>query len=530
TALCFESDKSLWYGTSNGFLVNRKLPVETGSVVCYRNYFSSKWKILDLVKYDKYLIIASNKGISIFNTEAGYAEKNATKIGNFSSPQINVIEIYNDTLYCGLNTGIAKLSLKNGIRDINFFDPLIWIVNDSTTMQVKSFSVVNNRVTPFSGSSQIVNGTTFSTSDTALLKDTLKAMVFPSKITCMKYHNGDEFWVGTAEHYFYRWNSKELVQYPIPGPTQQTVNRIFVDNSGKVWYLPQVDGLNSNAPWWVGIEAFENNLWMLYNKRNYPAIGRLNENPLNRAIYQTKDSRIWFGTSGGQVKTYTPEKDSWRIYHVNSNDFKRFYAKDYTEGWGKTDAFAQDSSGYLWISRWHNDGGSLICYDTRYDPDDSQTDPAAAHFISILPGRSYNFTMLHVDNEGKIIAGNEDDGRIVILKHNGNPLGSGIQTIANYTITNATILDAVNIYDKEQIPQGALHSNNVFIASTNGLYRYDDTTFNSRFSYSFKKVDEFGTNITSIEKESDNIFWISTDGDGLLRYDLSSKQIQAITT
>jgi ligand-binding sensor domain-containing protein len=528
TALCFESDKSLWYGTSNGFLVNRKLPVETGSVVCYRNYFSSKWKILDLVKYDKYLIIASNKGISIFNTEAGYAEKNATKIGNFSSPQINVIEIYNDTLYCGLNTGIAKLSLKNGIRDINFFDPLIWIVNDSTTMQVKSFSVVNNRVTPFSGSSQIVNGTTFSTSDTALLKDTLKAMGFPSKITCMKYHNGDEFWVGTAEHYFYRWNSKELVQYPIPGPTQQTVNRIFVDNSGKVWYLPQVDGLN--PPWWIGIEAFENNKWMLYNNRNYPAMGILNDNPLNRAIHQTKDGRIWFGTSGGQVKTYTPEKDSWRIYHVNSNDNKRFYVKNNPEAWGKTDAFAQDSSGYLWISRWHNDGGSLICYDTRYDPDDSQTDPAAAHFISILPGRSYNFTMLHVDNEGKIIAGNEDDGRIVILKHNGNPLGSGIQTIANYTITNATILDAVNIYDKEQIPQGALHSNNVFIASTNGLYRYDDTTFNSRFSYSFKKVDEFGTNITSIEKESDNIFWISTDGDGLLRYDLSSKQIQAITT
>ncbi len=528
TALCFENDQSLWYGTNNGFLVNRKLPIEKGSVASYRNYFSSKWKILDLAKYGKYLFVASNKGISVFNTEAGYAEKSATKIGNFTSPQINVIEIFNDTLYCGSNEGTTILSLKNGISKINFFDPSIWKVYDSTTMQVKSFSVVNNRVIPNSGFSYIVNGQVFSTSGSTIVNNTSDTIDFPSKITCLKYHNGDEFWVGTAEHYFYRWNSKELVQYPIPGPTQQTVNRIFVDNTGKVWYLPQVDGIN--PPWWIGIEAFENNSWKLYNNINYPEFGILNENAQNRAIHQTNDGRIWFGTSGGQIKTYTPANDSWKIYHVNSNDNTRFYVRNNHEGWGKTDAFAQDSSGYLWISRWRNDGGSLICYDSRYDPDDSKTDPVDAHFISILPGRSYNFTMLHVDNEGKIIAGNEDDGRIVILKHNGNPLGSGIETVASETIANATILDAVNIYDKEQIPQGAIHSNNVFIVSTNGLYRYNDTTTSLHFNHSLKKVDEFGTNITSIEKENDSIFWISTDGDGLLRYDLSSKQIQTFTT
>jgi ligand-binding sensor domain-containing protein len=539
TSLCFENDNSLWYGTNNGFLVNRKLPLETGSVVCYRNYFSSKWKILDLVKYDKYLIIASNKGISVFNTEAGYAEKNATKIGNFSTSQINTIRIYNDILYCGLNTGVATLSLKNGISKINFFDPSIWLVNDTTTMQVKSFSVVNNRITPFNGSSENVSGIIFRTSDSTIFKDTSKAITLPSEITCMKYHNGDEFWVGTADHYFYKWNSRELIQYQIPGPTQQTVNRIFVDNSGKVWYLPQVEG--QNPPWWIGIEAFEKNAWKLYNKQNYPEIGVLNDNPLNRAIHQTKDGRIWFGTSGGQIKTYTPATDSWKIFHVNSNDNKRFYVKNYSEGWGKTDAFAQDSSGYFWISRWHNDGGSLLCYDSKYDPDDSQTDPLKAHFTAIYPGRNYNFTMLHVDNEGKILAGNEDDGNIFVLKHNGNPLGSGIQTIANYTIPNATILDAVNIYDKEPTQQDVFHSskdpiqqilhrNYVLIATTNGLYKYSDTTFYSRFGYSFKKLEEFGTNITSIEKENDNIFWISTDGDGLMRYDVSSNQIQAITT
>jgi len=112
---------------------------------------------------------------------------------------------------------------------------------------------------------------------------------------------------------------------------------------------------------------------MLYNNRNYPELGNLNDNPQNRAIHQTKDGRLWFGTSGGQIKTYTPANDSWKIYHVNSNDNKRFYVRNNPEGWGKTDAFAQDSSGYFWISRWHNDGGSLICYDLKYDPDDSQT-------------------------------------------------------------------------------------------------------------------------------------------------------------
>jgi len=137
---------------------------------------------------------------------------------------------------------------------------------------------------------------------------------------------------------------------------------------------------------------------------------------------------------------------------------------------------------------------------------------------------------LHVDNEGKIFAGNEDDGKIIVLKHDGNPLANGVQTVVSHTIPNATILDAVNIYEKEQIPQGALHSNNVLIATTDGLYRYDDTTFSSRFRYSIKKIDQFGTNITSIEKENDNIFWISTGAGGLIRYDLLSKQIQTITT
>ena len=512
TALCLEEDKTLWSGTSQGYLNKRTLPANSTSISTYNSYIPSEWKILDLLIYNKYLIVASTKGISVFNTEKGFAEKNATEFGSLPSSQVNVLAIYNDTLYAGLEQGVAKLSLKKGIETVNFFDPTIWLIDTETDNPVQSFTF-DSTCKAHTGFAERFNGHIVSTNESLLFLDSIQIAKLPSKITALKVVGANEYWIGTEEHYFYLWDGTSLTQCSIPGPTISLINRIYVDHTNKVWFLPNVVG--GLSQWWVGIGAFENDTWKLYNQYNYPAIGQLTpDNPENSAIIETSDNRLWFGTSGGQIKTYSPETDSWKIYCVNSLSNSRFYTRDtFSDGWGKCDAFAVDSSGYLWISSWKNAGGSLICYDLRYEPDDSQSTAEAAHFKRFFSDAEYNFTSLNVDKDGRIFAGDET-GKLFIFSHNGNPLRDGITILKSYSVENeGKVYDALTMGD-----------NNTWILATSQMLVYNPET------NSISTNDNFSSKIRAIAAESDQIFWVGTEGNGLIRYNTTTEETSVFTT
>jgi ligand-binding sensor domain-containing protein len=529
-SLCLQGNQILWSGTNQGYLSKRTPPDNLNSISTFSSYFSTQWKILDLVLYGKYLLIASNKGISVFNTEKGYAVKSASKFGSLSSSQVNVIKIYNDTLYAGLDQGIAKLSLKAGLEDANFFDPAIWNVETDTVKSVKSF-VYKNGLKAYSGYADLFNGHIISGEDSLLLLDNTEIKKLPSRITAIKVTGNNECWIGTEEHQFFLWNGSTITRFEIPGPTMPSINRVYVDHNGKMWFLPQVEGVN--PPWWIGIGSYEDGQWKLYNQNNYPNFGILNEDPDNRAIIETKDNRLWFGTSGGQVKTYTPSSDSWKIYHVNSYENGRFYSSNSQDGWGKTDAFAIDTSGFLWISSWQNDSGSIICYDYRFEPDESKSNAQEAHFRRFFPGRGYNFTCINVDNQGKILIGDES-GKIFVFKHDGNPLGNGIEITGTFSIDNAKIYDAITVSENYDGSSSGQNTNRVKVIASNGLYDYTDSIENigniSTFGSSIKKDEDFSTKVRTIEAENDKVVWIGTSGEGLIRYDLQSKEMEQFTT
>lgn len=523
-SLCLQGNQILWSGTNQGYLTKRTPPDNLNSISTFSSYFSTQWKILDLVLYGKYLLVASNKGISVFNTEKGYSEKSASKFGTQPSSQVNVIKIFNDTLYAGLDQGIAKLSLKKSLDSINFFDPNIWHLDQDTVKPVKSI-LNSNGCKAYSGYADIFNGQIISGQDSLLFLNGVNIQKLPSRITALKVTGKNECWIGTEEHYFLLWNGSTLTRFDIPGPTMPSINRVYADHTGKMWFLPQVDG--QNPPWWVGIGSFEDGQWKLYNRNNYPTFGTLNENAENSAIIETKDNRLWFGTSGGQVKTYTPANDSWRIYHVNSYGNGRFYSSNSHDGWGKSDAFAIDSSGFLWISSWYNDSGSIICYDYSHgEPDESKSNAQEARFKRFFPGRIYNFTCINVDNQGKILIGDEK-GKIFVFKHDGNPLGNGIQITSSFSIDNAKIYDAITIPGNTSNLAGASNENHVKIITSNGLYDYTDSP---TIDGSYKKDDNFSTKVRTIEGESNNIVWIGTAGEGLIRYNLASEEMEHFTT
>ena len=535
TSLCLQGNQTLWSGTNQGYLNKRTPPEDLSSISTFSSYFSAQWKILDLVAYGKYLLIASNKGISFFDTKKGYTQKSASKFGTLSSSQVNVIKVYNDTLYAGLDQGVAKVYIGNNhIDSINTFDPGTWILDLETVKPVKSF-VYDNGCKAFSSYADISNGQIINSYNTDLSFENNEVKL-PSRITALKVTGPNECWIGTQDDYFFLWNGSSLTRFEIPGPTMPSINRIFTDHTGKMWFLPQVDGIN--PPWWIGIGSYENGLWKLYNSNNYPSFGVLNDNPENSAIIETRDNRVWFGTSGGQVKTYTPADDSWRIYHVNSNDVGSFYAGNSSDRWGKCDAFAIDSSGYLWISSWYNDYGSLICYDNRYEPDESKSNPQDAHFRRFFPGRANNFTCINVDKQGKILVGDEN-GKVFVFKHDGNPLVTGIDTISTFTIeNNAKVQDAINVSEypsgSSNFEAGMQIGNHVKVITSNGIYDYVDSIkyFNSTpiFGSRLTQDENFSTKVRTVEAENDNILWIGTAGEGLIRYNRSSNAMETFTT
>lgn len=519
-SLCLQGNQILWSGTNQGYLSKRTPPDNLNLITTFPSYFSTQWKILDLVLYGKYLLIASNKGISVFNTEKGYAVKSASKFGSLPSSQVNVIKIYNDILYAGLDQGIAELSLKAGLEgakkagleDANFFDPSIWNVATETVKPVKSF-VYKNGPKAYSGYADIFNGQIISSEDSSLFLDSVKIQKLPSRITALKVTGNNECWIGTEENYFYLWNGTALTPFNIPGPTMSPISKVFVDHNSKLWYLPRIIG--SNAPWWVGVGSFENDNWRIYNTQRYSNMGPLGENADHQGIMETKDNRMWFGTSGGQVKAYSSSNDSWKIYNVNPLVSGGFFSSDNNSEFGKTDAIAIDSSNYLWLSTWDDVNGSLICYNYRFEPDPSQSDPEAAHYRRFFPQHptfSKIFSCINVNKTGQIIAG-DIDGKVVVFKHNGNPLLYGIEIVKSFVIQNARIHDAITLSD-----------NLTRLITSDGLYVYDPS------NNTIVKNEDFINSINCIEAENDHVLWIGTYGNGLIRYDITTNQQSVIST
>lgn len=515
TALCSVGN-SLWAGSSQGYLYKQTPPGNTLDITTYNGFFSAGWKILDLISYGKYLIVASNKGLSIVNTENGYTEKNASKFGSLISNQVNVLKIHNNVLYAGLNDGVAICSLSvHPLDKVNFYDPTTWTINKSVETPVRSFVVANGTCIASSGYSDIFNGHMITGKDSALFAGTKQLCSVPGTISSLKVTAANECWIGTHEDYFFLWNGTELSQYTIPGPTVSSFSRILVDSRSNVWALPYFKG--NTHKWWGGISALINDNWKSFT------ISTMNDSSFymgdfftNYGLDETPDGRIWFGTSGAGIKCFSYADSSWKFFEHRAGDDSVFFSSDkYDMLWSKCDAFTLDSSGYLWVSRYGNNAGSLICYDYRYDPDNSQTVSSLRHYRNYFPSSSQyhnlNFRCLHTDNNGNIFAGGEQ-GDVVVFRHNGNPLEDNSITVLKSMQTDS-------VFDMATMDNGK-----TYIATSDSLFVYNPDSNTISVDNEFKYTARY------FASESDDILWIGTPANGIVRYNVSSNDHIIYTT
>lgn len=539
-AICLDSDGSVWSGTSQGYLARYGA---AGKRNIFYSYFSAKWPVTDLLNFGNYLIVGSTEGVSFFDKRKMNAIKSASKFNTFSTSIVNSMIIHNNVLYVGLDQGIAKLNISGGVESIkNIYDPGIWTVDTSASIPVSSFLITSGTVKTFSGLSAIYKGNVLHSDGEKLYSNNKEVFRFPSDITVIK-PNGNECWIGTKENYFYLWDGTNATNYTINGMTCANVNRVFVDHASNVWLIPRING--SDYPWWRGIMSLQNNEWKLYNKFNYPDIGSsLGEDPSSIGITESRhpgtgknEWKMWFGTSGGGTKCFIPGLDQWSVYseiqQIGTGTPSEFYRNNFV--WTKNDAIAQDSSGFIWISFYRNvknayNHHSLICYDSRYEPDTKQKDPQKAHFRWFFevndPHHSDNYTVLNVDKEGNIIAGGED-GKVIVLKHDGDPINGSVSVEHMYTggkdeFEGSGLEPLGKVLDMVSTSDGITR-----IVTQKGVFklviRLKDPYY-PEISDVLEIEDELGTGVSAIEAENESVMWLGVSNEGVVRYDLVTKE------
>ncbi|MBD3321304.1 MAG: hypothetical protein GF350_09440 [Chitinivibrionales bacterium] len=477
SSLCKGPGGNLWIASNQGYLTKIE-PDDNFNV--YTSYVTSGWKINDISSYGSYLVIASSRGCSIFNPgkkTRPEAVKNAQKIGTFESPVVNIIALHDSVLYLGCENGFASLDSGETILGSNFFDQSIWDTRE-TDKPVIDWVIHNNSLQAMSMLATSFKSRMVHAEGKKIYANNSETLELPSEVIAL-ISDGDRYcWIGTAEHYFYRWDGgDQLTQFEIRGLKFKYINQIHVDHKGMLWLIP---AFSKPVRWYERITRYDGSTWQLMDHEK--RLGSIAQH--FRVAMEDRDGDMWFPTFGNGIHHYSYSDDSWSMVKHGS---------------GIVTAMAQDSSGYYWFgnnyAREHGYTGCLFCYDSEED--------TYAEFLT--EGKSYfdNIYSLCVDSRGKILAGGLGGG-FVVFSHNGSPLEGpdAITSLKNDFSPMATVYDMIN-----------LGNDTTWLAAGKGLYLYNSA------SNSIEKFDNISSELRGVDIESDSILYLASRR-GVIRYNL----------
>jgi len=516
TALCRDEAGNIWIGSRKGYIYKRS---PRGQYASFSAYKLAGWSVTSLYAYDGVVVVGADMGVSLFDPVKGVAVRNATAIARFSAPSVNVIEVSGDTLFLGCGEGVAFLDDLSALplARRNFYDPGIWKTKGSGP--VRSFVDIGGGLAAYSKPTTFFRGTLYAADTGGRLTwaegNAVHAprIVSEGAITAL-YNEGDKrLWIGTEAKYYYSLGDGEppLRQYTIDGYSLKRASRVVVAPNGDLWALPSAS--HPNIFWYHGVHRFDGNVWRLYGNNTFGEdFGYVGDYGAFGAAFW-KDGSIWVGTWGGNVKHIDPVKNTVGQFIVGYGDFVSisYLRNGLGENvWGRCDAVAADSSGYIWISVFDSYVGSLICYDPRYDPVPYETNRTKARFrrfFTELPLKTTNIDLLAVNGEGRIFA--YGGNRLAVFRHNGNPLADSIRV--------DTLYEAVGTLKAMDVGQdGAL-----YMVGSAGVKRIPVGAL------TVETVDNTINTATCVAAV-DGVLWIGTGVGGVIRYDLSSKETRRI--
>ena len=531
TSLSLDSKGNLWIGSSRGYLYKRS---PDGRSTMFGSYFGAQWGIRDIVAYRDYVIVGSSKGCAIFDPIKGVSVRNTTAMDTAGDPSVNAIAVHNDSLYLGCNNGYDAFNVSgDNLQNGTYLDPSQWTAT-YTGSAIVSFADSSGTLLPQKNPSLFIGQSLYysqNTADSFSFKsaDSMevkipgtsylyagKDLIFkvPGSVTRLASDENNNLWVGTDQNYLYYRNGAQVTQYKVQGLTFDYCNRLYASSTGAVWVLPQV---SENPPWWQGIASYDGRQWTLFNRFSTPGIGAFaGGGPDFHGICEDRDGNMWFGTSGANVRYYDVRKNLWTILYFAGDTTGNNYGNDSIRQlsvseniWGKHDAIAQDSSGYMWVANYSNTtrlkSGCLVCYDPTH-----ANIPNYRRFFPISDNDHHipHISAMSVDARGTLLVGG-DNGRLLALSHNGHPLQNGVQVVLYRSdLTGVTAMSATS-------------SGATYISAGKVLYKYT-TTGNA-----LAAIATIQNSITGVAAETDSLIWLGTS-DGLVRYDAGKDSMKTI--
>ena len=459
-----------------------------------------------------------------------------------------------------MNDGLAANAVRNIVQDKNGY---IWFGTDNGLCRYDGRRVLPFRIAEL-GISQYVSA--LLACDEGLYVGTEKGVFFVdfahqtinrlpmdihSTVTFLSLDKEGELWVSTMEQgvWLYMPRTGDHKQYNINTPGN-AVAQVFVDAGNQIWTVtnwgePVVQKLNRlhnqfdpvhlyfkgiptslrmlqtrDERYWLG--TWEHGLLLMHGD------GRL-EQVLDpqltkvgwhiHTLFEDRDGCICIGCDEGLIR-FDPKSGEWqkhddRFVYAITNDTEgglwvgTFYGGvRYVSPVGKRfdgfsmangltgnviSRFCEDKQGRVWVG---SDDGGLMCHDGRFVGYPHQD------WLS-----QRNVHALCADNHNNLWIGTYTDGVIVMNLETGS-MRQYVQG------SDATSLDNSSSYAIYQDSHGE-----IWVATMEGLCLYDAK------KDGFVRIGKTNAITIDIDEDGDGNLWLSTQGEGLWRYDRKSRKL-----
>ena len=204
------------------------------------------------------------------------------------------------------------------------------------------------------------------------------------------------------------------------------------------------------------------------------------------AITNDREGGLWTGSFYGGVNYLSPVGKRFEAFSIETGLKGNVISR-----------FCEDRHGQIWIA---SDDGGLMCYS-----------PKERRFVSYPHEDQLSKCNVHalcLDGEGDLWIGTYTDGVLVMNLETGQ--------LRQYTQTaDATSLDNPSSYAIHLDSYGQL-----WVATMQGLNLYD------RQNDRFKRIGKTGATTIDIDEDRQGNLWLSTQGEGIWRYDRKSGQLR----
>lgn len=343
---------------------------------------------------------------------------------------------------------------------------------------------------------------------------------------CLTADKSGNIWLGTDTGIFRYMPATGNYARNALGENSKIVN-LYVDKEGTMWCASDGNGiylmaapdstakpfttagsqqqLSSNAVYavyedregrkWIG--TLRGGINIVEPKRNPFELNVLNKNPDARAIdnfifsfCEDEKHNIWIGTDGGGLKYWNRENNSWTSYHHNAPD-KSGISSNFITG------IVRDRQQDLWMSTWF---GGVNRYSAA-----SNTFEQYVCFNPYTRTAENNVWMVYEDRQHDIWASTTNNGTLYRLNRQQHRFD-----LFDSSLVNMQCLAE----DKAGNFWGGNYSTLVKIDRNRRLHQ--------RF--------DIGYTVRSIHEDQQGIFWVGTDGGGLLRFNRNTGEYKRFTT